>query len=111
MSGQPGRSGKRRDSIWYDALLRALKRREEKDPRAVEKLADRLIKKAEEGDMVAIKELADRLDGRPAQQIIHTGDADNPLQVVNVAAETLAEKLARLADRKRDDEPAEVTEH
>jgi hypothetical protein len=111
MAGQPGRSGKRRDSIWYDALLRAIKRREEKDPRAVEKLADRLINKAEEGDMVAIKELADRLDGRPAQQIIHTGDADNPLQVVNVAAETLAEKLARLADRKRDDEPTDITEH
>lgn len=111
MSGQPGRSGKRRDSIWYDALLRAIKRREEKDPRAVEKLAERLIKKAEEGDMVAIKELADRLDGRPAQQIIHSGDADNPLQVVNIAADTLAEKLARLAERQRDEAASADTQH
>lgn len=111
MVGVAGRSGRLKDTLWADAIRRALKRREDKDPRALEKLADVLVKMAEGGDLGALKELADRIDGKPAQQIIHTGDADNPLQVVNIAADTLAEKLARLAERQRDAEPADITEH
>ena len=72
MAGVKGRSGRSvRESIWYDALRRALKRREESDPRAVEKLANKLITMASEGDLGALKELADRLDGKAAQQILH----------------------------------------
>lgn len=68
MAGVPGRSGKRQDSLWADALRRAIKRREDSDPQALERLADVLLNKAAEGDMAAMKELGDRLDGKPKQR-------------------------------------------
>lgn len=68
MAGTPGRSGKRQDSLWADALRRAIKRREDSDPQALERLADVLLNKAAEGDMAAMKELGDRLDGKPKQR-------------------------------------------
>ena len=72
MAGVKGRSGRRPEEfVWYDALRRALKRREEDDPKAVEKLADKLVQLAEAGDLGALKELADRLDGKARQQIVH----------------------------------------
>ena len=54
--------------MWADALRRAIKRREDNDPQALERLADVLLNKAAEGDMAAMKELGDRLDGKPKQR-------------------------------------------
>lgn len=79
--GVAGRSGKRLDSLWADALRRAIKRREEKDPQALERLADVLLRKADDGDMAALKELGDRLDGKAAQQVTHEG-GDTPVKMV-----------------------------
>lgn len=73
MAGVAGRSGKRMDSLWADAIRRAIKRREEKDPLALERMAEVLLNKVVEGDMAAIKELGDRLDGKPSQAMEVSG--------------------------------------
>jgi hypothetical protein len=84
MTWQPGQSGNpegsKKRKIWRDAIERAIKRREESDPLAMEKLADRLLSKVAEGDVPAIKEFGDRLDGKVAQPI--AGDEDQPFKQV-----------------------------
>jgi hypothetical protein len=70
MAGVAGRSGRKPgDTHWAEAIKRAIKRRQEKDPLALERLADVLLSKCYEGDLAAIKELGDRLDGKPKQQL------------------------------------------
>lgn len=80
MPWQPGQSGNpegsKRRKIWQDAINRAIKRREESDPLAMEKLADRLLAKVDEGDVTAMKEFGDRVDGKVAQAIIGDDEAD-----------------------------------
>ena len=66
-SGNP--EGRRVDKPWRDAIQRAIKRREESDPQALERLADKLLKKVADGDVSAIKELGDRMDGKVPQAI------------------------------------------
>jgi hydroxymethylpyrimidine pyrophosphatase-like HAD family hydrolase len=48
---------------------------------ALKEIAKKLIEAAQAGEQWAIKELADRLDGRAAQQLIHTGDPQNPVVI------------------------------
>jgi hypothetical protein len=67
-SGNPG--GRPNDKPWREAIQMALK---DKDPKRLRKIADSLIDLAESGDLQAMKEIGDRLDGKPAQQQIHTG--------------------------------------
>ena len=78
MTFQPGQSGNPggRPSVkpWRDALMRAIKRRESDDPKALEKLADKLLRAVDNMDITAIRELADRLDGKVPQAIGGTGD-------------------------------------
>lgn len=81
-SGNPGGRPKR-DKMWREAIVRAIKRREHDDPQALEKLADRFILKVEEGDVSAIKEFGDRLDGKVAQALIG-GDEDDPAIAVSL---------------------------
>jgi hypothetical protein len=81
----PGQSGNpngrpKRDKIWREAIIRALKRREQDDPQALERLANSFIRKVEEGDVSAIKEFGDRLDGKPAQAVIGD-DSEDPITV------------------------------
>lgn len=69
--------------LWREALIRAVKRREDEDPQALEKLADKLLLKMEEGDILAMREFGDRIDGKPTQPV--SGDEDNPLNhIINV---------------------------
>lgn len=76
--------GSKSEKIWRDAVMRAVKRRNSKEePQALEKLADELVATALAGDVTALKEIGDRLDGKPTQQLQHSGDAQSPL-VVNV---------------------------
>ena len=80
MTFQPGNQvakGRTNAKPWKDAILRATKRREDKDPLALEKLADKLLKKVDQGDIAAIKEYGDRMDGKVPQAIIG-GDKDDP---------------------------------
>lgn len=74
MAWQPGQSGNpggapKRAKIWREAINRAIKRREQDDPQALEKLADKLLAAVDAGDIAAIKELGDRVDGKVAQAI------------------------------------------
>ncbi len=62
--------------------MRALKRREEKDPQAMERLADKLLTAVEDGDIPAIKELGDRLDGKVPQAVIGGDEEDNPIKMI-----------------------------
>jgi hypothetical protein len=85
MAWQPGQSGNpdggTRPKIWRDAINRAIKRREEIDPQALEKLADALLRRVAEGDVAAIKEVGDRLDGKATQPI--AGDENHaPLAII-----------------------------
>lgn len=77
----PGQSGNpngrpKRAKLWQEAILRAIKRREEADPQALERLADKLLSKIDDGDVAAIREFGDRMDGKVAQAIIGDDDAD-----------------------------------
>lgn len=83
----PGQSGNpngrpKRAKLWQEAIQRAIKRREESDPQALEKLADRLLKKVEEGDVAAIKEFGDRIDGKVAQALIGGDEGDEPIKMI-----------------------------
>jgi len=76
MTWQPGQSGNpagtpgpKKIKRWREALERAILRREQDDPQALERLADSLLRKVGEGDVSAIKELGDRLDGKVTQLI------------------------------------------
>jgi hypothetical protein len=85
MPWQPGESGNpagppKKAKLWRDAINRAIKRREDADPLALEKLADQLLVKVAEGDVAAIKEFGDRLDGKPAQAHVGGDDDDTPIQ-------------------------------
>jgi hypothetical protein len=80
MAGVKGRSGKKLDSIWGEAIRRAIKRREDDDPRAIERLASKLLDMADgEGPQAlgALKEIGDRLDGKAAQQMVLSGVGEN----------------------------------
>lgn len=82
MTWQPGQTGNpngqpKHIKLWREAIQRAIARREQSDPLALEKLADKLIKKVEQGDVSAIKEFGDRVDGKVPQAVIG-GDEDAP---------------------------------
>lgn len=65
------------------AVEAALKKRCKSDgQKALVKIAEQLLEKAEQGDISALKELGDRMDGRAAQQLIHSGDQDQPIRTV-----------------------------
>jgi hypothetical protein len=69
-SGNPaGTPGPKKIKRWREALDRAILRREQDDPQALEKLADRLLRAVEADDISAMKELGDRLDGKVTQPI------------------------------------------
>jgi hypothetical protein len=57
------------------ALIRAIKQRDFQigDGQTLRKIAESLIDRAISGDLMAFKELADRLDGKPKQQLEHSG--------------------------------------
>jgi molecular chaperone GrpE (heat shock protein) len=81
MAWQPGQSGNpngapKRAKLWRDAINRAIKRREETDPQALEKLADKLLSAVDTGDVSAMKEFGDRVDGKVPQAIVGDDDQD-----------------------------------
>lgn len=88
MPWQPGQSGNpngppKSAKIWKDALNRAIKRREDADPHAIEKLADKLLAAVSGGDVTAMKELGDRLDGKVPQGVGGTDELP-PLQITEI---------------------------
>jgi len=86
-SGNPG--GRKREKLWREALMRALARsddgRPDGDPKALERLAARVVEMAMTGDMIAVKEIADRIDGKVAQTTILQGDEEGgPVQISRI---------------------------
>ena len=76
-SGNPkGRPKKRPFADKVEELL-------EKNPEMLEGIALQALSKAQSGDQQALKLVSERLDGKPAQQLIHSGDEDNPMLTVN----------------------------
>ncbi len=68
VSGNP--SGKRKEKLFFDALMLAIK--DQADKRGLRLIAEKLLDLAVSGDMQAIKEVANRLDGMPVQAIDQT---------------------------------------
>ncbi len=62
----------------------------EDDGLRLRKCAKAVLDAAANGEAWAVTELANRLDGKPAQQLIHSGDSDNP---VRIFASALDEKI------------------
>lgn len=101
-SGNP--SGRPKERVWKDALVRAMKRRDagakDGDPLALEKLADAVISAAMMGDMSAVKEIADRLDGKVAQTTILQGDEDGGAVRLTAIERTVVYPSERLSNLK-----------
>ncbi len=68
-SGNP--AGGQKTKRFYNALDRAIVQDDGKKLRAA---AEKLLDLAEAGEAFALQMLADRLDGKPAQEIQHSGD-------------------------------------
>ena len=71
-------NGKKENRIWGEAIKRVVA---QGNSQKLRDLAEKLVSLAEAGDVAALKELGDRLDGKPAQQVQLSGDAETPLIV------------------------------
>ncbi len=82
MAAPLGNTNAQKGKIWTAAIQRALERREKcrsDGIKEIDMLAEELIKAVASGDLAALKEFGDRMEGKPAQQLIHTGDSENPV--------------------------------
>lgn len=81
---QPGHEYKARPRPWRDALMRVLARRKAmvtvdehvQEMLALDAIAEQCVERALKGDKDSIMEIANRVDGKPAQQLVHTGDEE-----------------------------------
>jgi hypothetical protein len=82
MAGKPGRSGtnKGQDKPWREALWKAVCDLEGKDKKLA-LIARAVVNAAAAGDMQAAKEIGDRLDGKPRQEVEHSGDVGLPFVI------------------------------
>lgn len=69
-----------RDRAFSDAVRRAVLAN---DGAKLRQLAEKLIDAALAGDIQALRELADRIEGKAAQQVQISGDADAPLKLIH----------------------------
>lgn len=74
MAAPIGNSNAKKGKEWFDALRKECVQRG-----ALANIAKVVIDKAEAGEPWAIQEVANRFDGKPAQSVELTGDADNPV--------------------------------
>lgn len=73
-------SGRKQEKPFRDALKLEIAEAGE-NPKALRRIAAKLVAMAESGDMAAIKEFADRIDGKVPQAI--SSDEENPLEVIH----------------------------
>lgn len=77
MAGAPlGNQNRAKSKKWEDALKRALARKAGSVSMGLDLIADQVVERAINGEIAAQMEIANRMDGKPAQQQIHTGDMD-----------------------------------
>lgn len=84
MAAPVGNQNAAKGRRWQDALNKALARYESKDPsvsagEALDAIALHVVERAIDGNWDAISEIGNRLDGKAAQSLMLSGDADNPL--------------------------------
>lgn len=91
MPFQKGNQHGKNQRKFHDMLNVALSD-EKKNPKALRKIADKLISEAQKGEAWAIKELADRLDGKPAQMVV--GDPDQPLALIEKIERVIIENTS-----------------
>lgn len=82
-----GSANRAKGTQFADAVRVALMTYEATDVpqgQALRKIADTLVKGALEGNMTALQEIANRLDGKPAQQVMLTGEHGGPVQLQTI---------------------------
>lgn len=89
-SGNPGGKPKRA-KLFTNALLASLKKTDENNVEAIQRIADKLAQLAEEGDVHAIKEIADRVEGKVPQAIVGDDDAD-PITLIHRIERIIVDK-------------------
>lgn len=95
MGAPIGNKNAAKPRVWHQAIMRALEIREKSrldGKRELDALAEKLIDLVAAGDLAALKEFGDRLDGKPAQQVVMSGDPDAPLSVT-IAAQASDENV------------------
>lgn len=75
MGAPVGNDNAKKNKIWSEALRKYITQ----NPKALAAAAQALITKAQDGDISAIKELGDRLEGKAVQQVVNSGDEENPI--------------------------------
>lgn len=83
MGAPVGNKNASKSRLIEQALLREIKQRDLKDGdgETLRKIAAAQIDRALAGDPLGYDRVADRLDGKPAQQLQHTGADDGPVLV------------------------------
>lgn len=108
MAAVVGRTSRKSDKLWRDALMVAIKRPGEDGRSLLTAAAEKCAQAAAEGDLQAMKEIGDRIDGKPKQQLEHTGADGGPIeQVIRDARQSIASKLDSLAAREGTAETSE----
>lgn len=80
---------------WQQAIDRALAKRSKSDGIAeLDRLAEiyldtaeRMATNEDRPSIAGFSDLRDTLDGKPAQQLVHSGDAENPVRLEKVVRE------------------------
>lgn len=80
----PNNKNAAKNKPWLDALARAMARYDGGKLNALNLIADQTVKLAVSGEPWAIKEIGDRVDGKAAQSMTVSGDADNPIAYTEV---------------------------
>lgn len=69
--------GRKSDKPWRDALLFAVTEKDADGQRKLRQIAEKCVAAALAGDMTAIQEIGNRIDGKPRQEIEHSGEVQH----------------------------------
>ena len=82
MAAPVGNQNGAKAKVFQGAMMRAFAARSKSEAlEALDDVALQLVDQAIAGEQWAIMEVANRLDGKPAQQIVHSGDSESPLSI------------------------------
>ena len=76
MAAPTGNSNAKKGKEWFDALRKECVQR-----KALDEIAKVVVDKALAGEVWAIQEIGNRMDGKPAQSVALSGDADSSLNI------------------------------
>lgn len=87
MPFQPGQSGnpagRGKDKLIRQQMIAEMNDRAKgKDVKGMRRMVRKVWNLAEEGERWAVEFVRDTIDGKPAQQLTHSGDEDKPLELV-----------------------------